>query len=262
MLDRNKNKKSSLSDFIRYQNDKMNGEERNAFERELQKDHFAADAAEGFSEMAAEKAGNDLTELRRSLRRRTGKGSYSLFYRIAAAAAVAIVVIISSLFIVTRHEKQPVTLSQNISPEIKSPVAVNAPEESEISQVKPSDRKHVISSPQPAKAAQQTEKKEVNEERITEFPEPEIKDSAITVPGFEIMADKAAANPVPAEGKMMKSVPAAGVASKGKSEPERDYKPPQPVTGRDTFNLFIENNIHNPEPGKPMQQVVTLSFLV
>jgi hypothetical protein len=37
MRDRNKNKKGSKTDFIRYQNDKMKSAERNAFEKELQK---------------------------------------------------------------------------------------------------------------------------------------------------------------------------------------------------------------------------------
>ena len=48
MSDRNKNKKSLLADFFRYQKDKLSGKERNSFERELQKDNFAREAAEGY----------------------------------------------------------------------------------------------------------------------------------------------------------------------------------------------------------------------
>jgi hypothetical protein len=260
MRDRNKNKKSFLTDFIRYHDDKMNGEERNAFERELQKDPFAEEAAEGFSRISSEKAVNDIAGLRKRLQRRTGKGSYYLFYRIAAA--VTVIVIVSSVFIVIRREKQPLAVSQNISRETKAPVSVSAPEKPEVSLVKPPERIKVVSSPSNVKQAEQTGKKEINEERITEFREPGLKDTAVTLHDLAYNADIPAAGVVTAEAKMMESARGAGTPLKGKSEPVRDYQPPQPVTGTDVFNRYIETSIRNPEPGKAKQEVVTLSFLV
>ena len=67
MRDRNKNKKISLNDFISYNDDKMNGEERNVFERELQKDPFSKEASEGFASVTAREASEDMHDLRESL---------------------------------------------------------------------------------------------------------------------------------------------------------------------------------------------------
>ena len=264
MRDRNKNKKSSLTDFIRYHDDKMNGDDRNAFEKELQKDLFAEEAAEGFSMISAENAVNDITELERRLQGRTGKSTLHLFSRITWAAAIATIVIISSVLLITRQGKKPVTISQNINLEIKAPapVPVTVPEENKPSEAKRSDRKLAVSSPLPAKAAERTEEKEVPEEKISEFQVAEVKDSAVPTPDLVTNTNIAAAERVSSEGKRMESARAAGISLKGKSEQAGDYIPPQPAAGRDTFNLYIEKNIRNPEPGKTIQEVVTLSFLV
>ncbi len=53
MSDRNKNRKKELEDFLRYSQDQMSEEERNAFERSLQQDPFDAEALEGLSSNAS-----------------------------------------------------------------------------------------------------------------------------------------------------------------------------------------------------------------
>jgi hypothetical protein len=260
MRDRNKTRKSSLTGFIRYTGDKMNSEERNAFERELQKDPFAEEAAEGLSGISPKTAEDDIAELKKRMRGRTGKGGYYLFYRIAAAAAV--VLIISSIFIVTRNEKQPVTISQNLSQEPKAPAPVNAPENNGISSPAQSRKKQVISSPEPAKRAIQKEEKKIDENKFAELREPEINESAVSDQDIAIAYDSLASERALPSVKMTGVARAAGAASKEKSEASRDYQPPKPVGGIDLFNLFIENNMHNPEPGKSKEQTVSLSFIV
>ena len=49
MSDRNKNIISFITDLFRYHRDELSGLERNTFERELQKDPFSEEAAEGFA---------------------------------------------------------------------------------------------------------------------------------------------------------------------------------------------------------------------
>jgi hypothetical protein len=260
MRDKNKSKKISLTDFIRYHDDKMKGEERNAFERELQKDPFAEEAAEGFKLITTEKAVDDMTGLNRRLQRRTGKGTHYLFYRIAAA--VTVIVVISSILVITRYKKQPVTLSQNISLETKAPVPVPEREEDKTSGADISERKHAVSLPLPAKSEGRTQEKAAPEENVSEFKDAEEKDPAAPISDPAINADITAAESIPAGGKRMESARGAGIALKGKIEKDGDYQPPEPVEGRDTFNYYVETNIRNPEPDGKTPEVVTLSFLV
>ena len=95
-----KNKKGDnrISDFLRYKQGKMSGWERNAFEREMQKDPFAAEAEEGFSELAAENIVSDLEFLEKKLKRRVSRRSRAVFYSIAAS--VTVLMILSSVFVV------------------------------------------------------------------------------------------------------------------------------------------------------------------
>jgi len=95
--------KNDLKDFLRYINGKMTDREKNDFERELQRDPFAADAAEGFSEVSSENAGSDLAELERLLKSRTSKRQRFVYYRIAAS--VAVLMIISSVFIIVQRNR-------------------------------------------------------------------------------------------------------------------------------------------------------------
>ncbi|MCK5567513.1 MAG: hypothetical protein KAI62_06335, partial [Actinomycetia bacterium] len=73
MSDRSKNRKKELEDFLRYSQDQMSEEERNAFERSLQQDPFDAEALEGLSSITPEEARDDLASLRDKVSKRTTK---------------------------------------------------------------------------------------------------------------------------------------------------------------------------------------------
>ena len=111
MRDRNKNKKGSKTDFIRYQNDKMKSAERNAFEKELQKDPFAEEASEGFALVTPEEVSEDIADLQKQIKRRVGKRDRIIYYRIAAS--VAVLMIVSSVFIVIERKSTPKQIASN-----------------------------------------------------------------------------------------------------------------------------------------------------
>ena len=98
MTERSKNRKKELEDFLRYSQDQMSEEERNAFERSLQQDPFDAEALEGLSSITPEEATADIARLRDKVRRRTTKRiettrtTRTMWYRVAAAVAVLLVV--------------------------------------------------------------------------------------------------------------------------------------------------------------------------
>jgi TonB family protein len=103
MTDRNKNKKSLLPDFIRYRRHEMTGKERNSFERELQKDPFAEEAAEGYASISAEEASNDIIHLQKRLKSRFIRRQKFIIYRIAAS--VAVLMVISTVLIIVERNK-------------------------------------------------------------------------------------------------------------------------------------------------------------
>jgi TonB family protein len=100
----------------------MSGKERNALERELQKDPFTAEAEEGFASASTDEILKDFNQLQHSLNKRTQRKSRYLIYRIAAS--VAVLMIISSVFIIVERNK-PV---QQIAPS-STPAIIEIPQE-------------------------------------------------------------------------------------------------------------------------------------
>jgi hypothetical protein len=96
MSDQKKHKKTGKEEFLRYAANQMSGKERNAFERELEKDPFAAEALEGLSSLTPAEREADLAALDRQLPRKGSSRNPFLWYRMAAA--VAFLVVVSSLF--------------------------------------------------------------------------------------------------------------------------------------------------------------------
>lgn len=96
-----KHRKRDTEDFLRYSGNEMSGEERNIFEKDLQKDAFDAEAMEGLSSVTADEAREDLTDLNQRLSERIRHKNRFIFYRIAAAV-VAIVIIGSLILMVTK----------------------------------------------------------------------------------------------------------------------------------------------------------------
>ena len=105
MRDRNKNKRIKFPDFFRYISDKMSGEERNSFERELQKDAFAREASEGFASLEPDEALQDISDLEKRLKKRVANRQLLIFYRIAAS--IAVLVTVASLFIIIERKTSP-----------------------------------------------------------------------------------------------------------------------------------------------------------
>lgn len=90
-----------LDKFLEYSDSKITGRERNIFEKDLQKDSFDSEAAEGLSSISPEEARNDMQELNDRLSAKTSRSNRFIFYRIAAAVA-ALIVVGSIIILVTR----------------------------------------------------------------------------------------------------------------------------------------------------------------
>jgi TonB family protein len=103
MSDKNKNSRNMFPDFLRYRRGEMTGQERNSFERELQKDPFAEEAAEGYDTISAKEASNDIVHLQKRLKSRFIRRQKFLIYRIAAS--VAVLMVISTVFIIVERNK-------------------------------------------------------------------------------------------------------------------------------------------------------------
>lgn len=98
MSEKSKNREKELENFLRYSQDQMSEEERNAFERSLQQDPFAAEALEGLSSITPEEARAGLAQLQDKLHKRTTRpvkstsSTRTMWLRMAAAVAVLLVV--------------------------------------------------------------------------------------------------------------------------------------------------------------------------
>ncbi len=105
------NRKGTLPDFIRYIRGEMTKREENNFQRYLQKDPFAEEATEGFSQISPDELENNLDILGKKIKTRTaGKQKY-IYYRIAAS--VAVLMIISSVYIISTRDRTERELSKS-----------------------------------------------------------------------------------------------------------------------------------------------------
>jgi hypothetical protein len=77
----------------------------------------------------------------------------------------------------------------------------------------------------------------------------------------DISADEAREESYAAEKKSDKSRSAAAPVSV-KSARAGDYNPPQPVTGMDSFKIYLKKNIRNPNPNNVRNSVVVVRFSV
>ena len=115
-MKRGKNDKvTSLNDHLRYSGNKMSNRERNEFERKLQKDPFASEAAEGFDSISPENASADIDFLKSQVEKRSNYKKFRPLTLYRIAASVAILLAVSSLvFLLTRGpEIKVTTIAQN-----------------------------------------------------------------------------------------------------------------------------------------------------
>ena len=266
MADNNKYYEYQHSDFIRYRKGEMSLEERNAFEKYLQKNAFAEEAAEGFEMLKPEQSEMDINMLSGKIKKRTSVGNKLIYYRIAAS--VAILMIVSTIFIIIRRDKEILTISENRRQEQIPAINLPVPEPIKAAEAKETEKEDdsipiggKMTLADNAPATELT--RELAKELISEETEPAISENSGTInPELTITsADKAEARSGVSEKKMAMARP-AGAAQNVKSITIRDYMPPQPVIGRDSFNIYVMTHIRNPEPEISDSQVVVISFRV
>ena len=90
--------------FRRYLSDEMTDAERNAFEKELQKNSFEAEAMDGFENVSSAKFENDLNELSKKISSKKTKSRIPYF----AAAATILLLITSGIIWMQLNSQQPI----------------------------------------------------------------------------------------------------------------------------------------------------------
>jgi TonB family protein len=259
MSDRNKNRENRLQDFLRYQKGDMTGEEKNSFEKGLQKDPFAEEAAEGLASITAEQVSEDIEHLRKRIGRNRTHGRRFTFYRIAAS--VAVLMVISTLFIFIERNR-----------------SVKQPGESAV-QIKPFEiikqgpvRQSVAENTKPEAAGKITEKKEVRPEAGNETSVTSriaIVSGGGVIAGKEIKAkaDSQLLVSIDTSISALDEVVVTGYGIRKYESGDKDLKPghisPQPLNGKAAFDKYIQENIHRPDSATAGQRVVVvLNFLV
>ena len=285
MKEREKQGNISRSDFLRYRKGEMSEREKNSFERELQKDPFAAEAEEGFSEFPAASSEKDLSHLDRLIKSRSGKRKSFVFYRIAASAAV--LMIISTIFLVTRNNYESIKEKETI---IAVPATMDIKEAEPIrGEITGDEEKIIAENRQVLSRPGQRIADAINREAIsTQAVKAEDTGEKNIVPQTDdhIIVDENKQEDVNAEkqyptaaqavtavyGIRKKSVPDTEevsldevvVTGYGVERQEADgFTPPLPVEGKKSYNDYIAGNIIVPENLKEGERaVVIVSFIV
>jgi outer membrane biosynthesis protein TonB len=179
MSEKNKYGKAAGDDFLRYHSGKMTEKERNAFEKELQKDPFAEEASEGFSSIDAETAGRDLADLNRRLRKRVSAANRRLWYGIAAS--VAVLLTISAILLLYHPENRIEEIAYN-QPESSpgEPGIQIAEPEKDLSESKPAES--------PKKAAVE-EKSEAYRPSVVAADKPDIQQETLKKEDISVTHD-------------------------------------------------------------------------
>jgi TonB family protein len=235
MSERNKNGNDELSDFLRYQENRMTERERNAFERKLQTDPFAAEASEGLEGTDPSIAEKDLAGLSMQIKKRANRKQRVLWYRIAAS--VAVLMIISAIFIITDKRKHPEQLAYT--------PADQQTEEIQIIKDKPLTETREPAG-LPVEKTHESKKEEIpaeNKERM--------RVAEVAAPDQVYAAEKA----MPAKSARARKISDTVMVN--------EYTPPRPVNGRADFDKYIQDNIGRPDTTTTGQRmVVVLNFNV
>ncbi|MBK9391123.1 MAG: energy transducer TonB [Bacteroidetes bacterium] len=238
MAKNSENNITSSGDFLRYRNGEMTGEERNAYERKLQKDPFAEEASEGISSISAEDAESDLSELKKKLGTRIRKRSFAIYYQIAAAAAILVTV---SVIFLKRNTETEIMLSKSetVMPDTTVSIAAAEPikDLSEKTELKnePVKRYRQVSPPPPVSPSPS----------LPVSPSPNLSDNQLSAVSSDakeeireekadvvsaVEEEQAVTLPSESEKKMEKSgVAGASAPLSAKRKDVADHFPPQPV---------------------------------
>ncbi len=261
-----------LSEFQRYVRGEMTKRQENAFQRKLQRDPFASEAADGYSEISAEEADGDLEQLGKRLNKRVSGRRRIIYYRIAAS--IAALMIISSVYLFldrnkpageiskdavapskmeaadTRKsaepdrqvtgilaESQEVTIEKEKNYQVGIPIAAEPVPQETLAFVEKQDTSIIVAAGQVAMAE---------------------KDDSIVI----ITADQVAEPAAPVSDAILaeyraetKNARAAGA--------EVIHTPPQPATGKESFDRYIIENVRRPASlAAGDSAVVVVSFTV
>ena len=264
MKRKKEDKISDSNDFFRYRNGQMTGEERNVFERELQKDPFAEEASDGFSLITSDEAKKDLDALRKKIVIRTGKRSYAVYLRIAAAVAVLVTI---SVIYLNQNRGHEIMLSENDKPEAETSLEIAASEPIIARSEKPSmlnsGKKDQKAESQPSAISPALPVSDIKESEISA----EMKNVEERQADEEITAAPEYDNSLAVMGESEKKAErsrAAGVSAPmaAKSISITGNTLPQPITGIDSFNLYIEKNIRQIRNDSKDELFVIISFVV
>jgi TonB family protein len=301
MPDNNTNKNRDLKDFLRYGRGEMTGKEKNAFERDLQKDSFSEEAMEGLGSLSPEEAAKDFATLQKRLKNRTKKNQKFIVYRIAAS--VAVLMIISSVFLIVERNKPGRQLSETAvnsrMMEITESYPVRVPglkeqasETRALSETEDSGRstdkktsKIYDNTKSPVgdvkiEAAQTVERVAENKIRAAEE---NVAAQKAAMPLAVMTGEKSGVNK---DAKLMQAKSDSQLIANidtsvsgpdevvlvgygrakneaGRKDTLAGYSPPQPVGGKMAFGKYILENLHYPDSTSAGQRVVVvLSFVV
>jgi TonB family protein len=265
MSDKNKNRKRLITDFFRYHRNELTGEERNSFERELQKDPLAEEATEGFASISPEELSNDISKLQNRLKTRTTRRQKFMVYRIAAS--IAILMMISTIFIFIGKNKtgknladnsvQPQTLEIKKSQPVPGPVVKDEVSENQVAKAVKKTGKSVNLKmrTEPGKSGSGIEKLTIVEKQKNDSVA-EFKDQQVEI---NVAAENIAAPPN-AMVRARSSMESKRYETKADST---GYTPPTPSNGKSEFEKYIRDNLHRPDSAtKGQRVVVVLTFVV
>lgn len=123
------NKHINDADFIRYMADEMTLAERNAFEKEMQKQAFDAEALEGYEAASSVNIHNDLNELKQRIQQKHKKNRTPYF---AAAATILLLIASGVIWMQVNHNNPLPKVSEVKTEKIAEEKAIIPPAEKAI----------------------------------------------------------------------------------------------------------------------------------
>lgn len=256
-MKKTKIKSTGFSDFLRYQRGEMTNAEKNSFEKDLERDPFLAEAAEGLGSVEHTEA--DLVTLSKRLKKRTSARNLKV-YRIAAS--IAVLMIVSSIFFVVERQNKA---SQEALPENKSvtmDIAMSQPvrkpeEPPQVEKpVEPRERRSSPAAPEKVEedikprdivAGEKLEEKEAEAEASKQIAEP-VQEPRIPDSNRFLSEGAAMNQPVAAMKRSQINYSNAGQST-----------PPVPAEGQEAFDKYLAENIRRPDSSTAGQRVVVVT---
>lgn len=254
--DRNKRE---LSEFQRYVRGEMTKRQENAFQRKLQRDPFAAEAAEGLETLKPDEAMKDLSTLGRRLNSRISRRKRYIYYRIAAS--VAIMMIISSVFFFVNRREKPGETGGIPAPAVVAEKSESGPVS--IPEEKTSSKESELIAETVPVREQEEKKVETGAPGVTDDAKnaadpisapPEVK--GISAEEQVLVAEKVEAEEVPAAAAKEVAVveyQAAAMdrkAAKAQAVPatfrESERIAPEPIAGKNDYEKYLKENTRIP----------------